>query len=899
MLNMITLPSSILKTYHFVKDAIYSFIKKNSFIQYNLVVNIVLICCAVFLMLNLNQNLMKDYNDTQNTIYHLKETYKEYEHFLENAQTRLTGDTEELDNIYIRYKKERDSLMQHASSLPQGEYQTTLINIIKILDGRFHIRTELMNHYTNIYNIYKDYRFIANNAEKALLDKNESGLQTFMKNIMLDIENIRLLHQDINRSSVLNKIESLRQKILFKNDIIQKKVSLFTERSTDLVKLLRHVDTIKFSMKNDQYHSEASKIDHIMRDYINVQESYFNIKIFFLILIGMLILSFQGMTIIWIIYNSRKIQKAEKEAKKEVKKSHDLMERANKYALEVQSNQSKLLHDFCEEFLGMVKKIMKSSDTIHNISHQEEIFSLDETAEKSLFKSQINILNSSVGALQAWFDNYMEIHSPQEEWREPVLDQINITDLIVEIFSQARFYAHDKENQMSIYQNKSHINIKCDELYLRSIYFNLVHIVLNWSDNSWLRTSINLLDNTQDDTEKGEESTHKKHMLKISIHDSSSLEHFEAREKSLNSKSDENTEDISNGDRFVTTSLYYIQHINSLLDAQIDMVHHDNGENIISVNIPVDIVATEEEIGVPILNNKSAIIVSHFKEVLSTFENQLKTYGMNVMSISDHYAAIGHIVGQKQSEDHYNIIILDHNPPEVDASILAKTVRDNMGLKFVHIIVLTTESLYSSLDDKSHLIDYICIKPACPKNLYEQLKHFIEIQIYGDSEVDTQIDEKESSPGKNFLAIMGEDMSSILLKMMITFESYHLDTAENTNIVMDCLDNTHYDYILISYDNEWVKPDQIIKNLRRHYSDNKESKIILVHDDLTPSIIETFSNMGYDDFMSPYISKNDFIDKIAQWNSVPDDEEPSETIPDSTQDTNPPTDDDQPFSEAS
>ena len=57
----------------------------------------------------------------------------------------------------------------------------------------------------------------------------------------------------------------------------------------------------------------------------------------------------------------------------------------------------------------------------------------------------------------------------------------------------------------------------------------------------------------------------------------------------------------------------------------------------------IDFEEGEGDIGVPLLQNKTAIIIS-LTNTLHTIANQIKLFGMNISSISDKFAAIGHIV---------------------------------------------------------------------------------------------------------------------------------------------------------------------------------------------------------------------------------------------------------------
>ena len=56
---------------------------------------------------------------------------------------------------------------------------------------------------------------------------------------------------------------------------------------------------------------------------------------------------------------------------------------------------------------------------------------------------------------------------------------------------------------------------------------------------------------------------------------------------------------------------------------------------------------------------------------------------------------------------------------------------------------------------------------------------------------------------------------------------------------MESLDNHVYDFILVSNKGTWIVPDNIIKDIRRHHTDNKDSVAIMFYDELKPSYYKT------------------------------------------------------------
>jgi CheY-like chemotaxis protein len=324
----------------------------------------------------------------------------------------------------------------------------------------------------------------------------------------------------------------------------------------------------------------------------------------------------------------------------------------------------------------------------------------------------------------------------------------------------------------------------------------------------------------------------------------------------------------------MVASIYYMRQICDALSANIQFERNITDENVLNVQIPVALSSGKNKvISVPILKNKNILVVSPYSSVLKNISEQLKVFGLNVTGLSDKYSAIGHIVGQNNDEKAYDLFIIDHNLPDIDAESLTKIIRENYRKNLTHIIIITTENHLSQIEQNKSMYDAVFTKPVMPQLLKEKLEEFIEIQLYGQTDSEYSEDGLESgantipneSNTHRFLAIMDEELSTMLLQLVLTKVNYHVDVALTATQLYEFIENNHYQFIFISNKCPWIVPENLSRDIRRHHSDNKDSVLIMIYDTLKDATHKKLVRAGYDDFIPLPLSRSIFMEKIQDW----------------------------------
>lgn len=848
-----------------IKSIIALYTNDKRIVNYILYGNGIFIVLFGTMIFFLNQERISNYLDVREAIGRLKEASEGYELELIRSQVTLKPDIKKINAIIKGAEKERHNIFNISKSFDNKTYIKNVDKYITILDKRLIIRDELINQYKALAKMYKDYVIIAHNAEVAIDDN--VVLQLEMKHIMLNLEHIRLISSGQNREAILTSIHHLRNKLIYQEPIIQEKVGLLTDITEEIVKALRYLDTIRSSMQSDGHNTQLEYLNSLTTDEISYEELKFFSKLLLFLLMSIIFVAIQFIVLTIFFINKKRTEKLQKEAHETITKSKEIADRAKLYALDAQRTQYKLLYNFCSDFDAIISTVSYSSDML-----KQNIETVNSTqCDASFFDKQkvsVSALNASIVALERWLSNYLEVYTPQNTWKDATDEAIDVTELFDKHFAESRFFIRDRQHLLSIFHGDMISDIVSDKEYLLKIFINMIYVSIKWSNDSWLKSSIVIKEN--DNKNAMDKNEEKKLVLSISVINGASnekyLEGLELFHKENTSLQNENSENDSN-DRFMVAALYYMRQICDIMQANIQFERNILDENILTVDIPVKPSSEgNKTIGVPLLKNKNILVVSPYNTILRNIEKQLMVFGLNVTSINDRYSAIGHIVGAGNTEQKYDLFLIDHQPPDIDAEALTKIIRENSQKNLAHIIVMTTEHYFPDIEQNKSLYDASFVKPVMPQLLKKKLEEFVEIQLYGTQTDDTDMHtSQEENDVCRFLAVMDQDLSTMLLQLILTKSNYHVDVVSSGAQIFELIEQYNYDFILVSNKSTLVIPENLAHDIRRHHSPNKDSVIIMIYDTLKDSVYKKLVRFGFDDFIPLPLSRSIFIEKIEKW----------------------------------
>ena len=859
--------------------------KVNAVMAFNIGVTILFAITVTFI----DRNMINRLADLRNRLVTLKELSSAYEITLTSSQVTLQPQTRKIVQLTADLGEMNKSVTEAAANIGDPRLQDILDKFMIMLEKRFAVREELIERYAALYRVYKDYLMIADETEKDLFGN--MTLQLHVKKVMLSLENARIIASNRNRDNVRDNIRDIRNALRAAPPALQAQVALFADRAEEIVKLLRYLDTVRASMRSDGHDQAISVLDKALSEKMAWARAYFRTKMFFLIILSGVISVIQALMTGWFFIGRRKSETLRAAAEEEMLRSKQIITRARQYAAEAQNAQFKILYNFCHDLTHIFSTLRKFGKTVLDDQERSSAL-LGDKNNKGVISAPQDVkeetLSSALAALDDWVENYLDIHTAREEWRPPEEQTFSVEKTVEKTFVAARFFAHDNMRFLAMYGDDLPKGLLTDSEYVRLLFKNMLFVTLKAARETPIKTAYRFEETEKegqtlrffiletydraDETNFNERarlfnaSAEKKEAEASSDKKSAPSDQKSGAEPSSESAEEEETQKGEERDRFTASALFYVQTIADLLGATLEFTRMPTAENLFSARIPVkvDESQNEPEIGTPLLQNKNVIIVSASPNILYTLQSQLKAYGMNVSAIADKFAAIGHIIGGGGGGEQPDLIIIDHQPPDIDAAGLSKIVHDNLKTSLFNVIVLCAEEDYPDLQGDNVYFDEILLKPVVPSHLKNRISHYIDLQLYGAPDLD---DDDTMAPvkTKKVLTVMDENLSRMLVQMILTGSDFDVDVAENGEQVMECLDRKRYDFILIAEPGPGLSAETLIREIRRHRSDNQSSVIFVVCEELKDSVKAKFVKAGCDDYILLPLSKVKMMEKIEEW----------------------------------
>ncbi len=798
------------------------------------------------------------FGEVRDKLTELRELSAKYEGALTKAQITLEIDHKQLNALYKEIENLNRDIEEYSFNIGDPKADASLRELMDMLKKRLAVRAEIGEIYANLYRAYHDYLTVAQKAEQVLLD-NMTG-QLKVKSVMLALENVRILGENRNRQETVDKIRMLKNDLRDQSPLVQENVGLFAERALQIVEILRYLDTVRVSMRSDGMDALIDKTEQTLTKAARRDAISFRIKSGLLAILSLIIIGMQSLIMAWYFIGRKKADAIRAKAEEDLQFSKSVIARSRLYVAEAQRTQFKILHHFCGDLSRIFSAVKKFS--------ADAFSSNDQSGQEH--KNMTVTLIGALRAMDEWVENYLEIHSAREEWRQPVAEPFTPFEILEETVFTARFFVKDSVDEITVYGEDIANQMLGDKKYISDLFKNLLFLTIKSASGSVIRVSYALV--TQKD---GEEE---KDFFQIQISDRDNEENFYEREKSFTSAfiKIDNPEDAlqeekqnqgqheNDQNRFVSSAIFYAANLIEQLGGTIDFIRTPADENVLTALIRVETKSENKKvIGVPLLQNKNVIFVSSAPNVFDTIRTQLQYYGMNVFAVTDRYSAIGQVIGGGEGQEP-DIILIDHNPPELDAGALAKVIRANIRSGLFNTIILSSEEDYADLGESETFFDEVILKPALPSKLKARLEHYIDLQLYGHPEPD-DTDPYENENVKRILTVMNENLSRMLVQMILTGYDYAVDIAETGEQFAEALQRKNYDYILISETGLKLSAETLCREIRRHPSENQSAVVVVLCDEIKEVIKKNLTKAGCDDFIFLPMTKPSVLEKLEEW----------------------------------
>jgi CheY-like chemotaxis protein/anti-sigma regulatory factor (Ser/Thr protein kinase) len=259
------------------------------------------------------------------------------------------------------------------------------------------------------------------------------------------------------------------------------------------------------------------------------------------------------------------------------------------------------------------------------------------------------------------------------------------------------------------------------------------------------------------------------------------------------------------------------------------------------------------------LDGSSVLIVDDNATNRLILDTQLKTWGMKPVAVSSGREAL-----EKLNKNHFDVILLDLQMPEMDGITLAREIRKSTQVP----LILLSSSGEVEVGETGSLFRYQIPKPIKQSVLFDALQ-----QVVGHGSkrarrpVVKQFD-SEMSGRLPLRILLAEDntVNQKVGRMMLRNLGYMAEIAANGFEVLHAVDKATYDLILMDIQMPEMDGVEAIHQLREKLGDRCPYVVALTANALEGDR-EKFLGLGFDDYLSKPISPDRLrqaLEKMSQ-----------------------------------
>jgi signal transduction histidine kinase/DNA-binding response OmpR family regulator/HPt (histidine-containing phosphotransfer) domain-containing protein len=232
--------------------------------------------------------------------------------------------------------------------------------------------------------------------------------------------------------------------------------------------------------------------------------------------------------------------------------------------------------------------------------------------------------------------------------------------------------------------------------------------------------------------------------------------------------------------------------------------------------------------------------------------------------------ASGALALEKMDERHtqgecYDLLLLDHQMPEMDGVELARQIRQQERFNTTRLLLHSSvaEDLSRKIDE-ANLLDGFLRKPIRQKSLQNRL-----LRLYGE-EV-TENSEPQDKPvnrhiDARILLVDDNEVNRMIARGMLEKSGITaIDTAENGQQAVTMANSNHYDLVLMDIQMPVMNGHDATKEIRRIEGDKQHTTIVALTAHAFKKDIENCMAAGMDDYLSKPLQLDALHTVLDKW----------------------------------
>ena len=260
--------------------------------------------------------------------------------------------------------------------------------------------------------------------------------------------------------------------------------------------------------------------------------------------------------------------------------------------------------------------------------------------------------------------------------------------------------------------------------------------------------------------------------------------------------------------------------------------------------------AQDIEFAYPDFRNVSVLLVDDNKANRVMMSSILRTWGFKLTEAEDGEQALYHL---RSASTKYDLLILDHQIGHIDGLEVARTIRKELNLNDIKIILLSSRASIKSQEMKELNISDVITKPVKQSQLFDI---FMKSLYSSGEEVATNtVETSEANLNRQLRILVVDDTvdNQNLAKRILEKEGYSVEVAENGERAIEAVKNGRYDLIFMDVQMPVMDGFSATKEIRMLEKSKNFSRTPIVA--LTAHALVGYREKCLENEMDDYITK--------------------------------------------
>ncbi len=315
-----------------------------------------------------------------------------------------------------------------------------------------------------------------------------------------------------------------------------------------------------------------------------------------------------------------------------------------------------------------------------------------------------------------------------------------------------------------------------------------------------------------------------------------------------------------------------------LMGGEISLESEEGKGSTFQLNLTLPVAPAQGELSRVSLQGKRVLVVDDAEVNRIVLAQQLCDFGVHAMSSKSAQEALTRLIDQQSGQEPVDLVVIDHQMPEIDGLTLADMIRKEPLLQGIPLVLLSSlgQRGDASLSGRHGFSAYLT-KPVLSRTLHDTLSMVLGlgkttpdnlpiITRYSIAEVEKNGTEVEAGQlsGRVLLA-EDEKVNRLVVSALLKTTGIDIYQATNGLEVLELLQGGQFDLILMDCQMPTMDGYQATAQIRSGEKEGEHIPIIALTANARESDKQRCLDAGMDDFLGKPFRRQDLLGMLVKW----------------------------------